>query len=30
MFGNEIYQYLYMPMNKYTAANIVRTIRQMI
>lgn len=30
MFGNEIYKYLYMPMNKYTAANIVRTIRQMI
>lgn len=30
MFGNEIYQYLYEPMNKYTASKIVRTIRQMI
>lgn len=30
MFGNEIYQYLYEPMNKHVANKIVRTIRSMI
>lgn len=30
MFGNDLYRYLYEPMNKYTADKINRTIRQMI
>lgn len=30
MFGNDLYRYLYEPMNKYTADKITRTIKQMI
>ena len=30
MFGNDLYRYLYEPMNKYTAEKISRTIKQMI
>mgnify|MGYP003571242717 CR=1 FL=1 len=30
MFGNDLYRYLYEPMNKYTAEKISKTIRQMI
>ena len=30
MFGNDLYRYLYEPMNKYTAEKISKTIKQMI
>jgi phage baseplate assembly protein W len=29
-FGNELYRFLYEPMNKYTVDKIVKTIKQMI